>query len=139
MAPETWPLPKYHDPFTSSTAVGSSFIYQTSIGTPTLVGSPTIMGSSTVGGSSREGGHSRRRRRSGKGDDSRGVDSPGMGGSATTESDVYEMALVIYEARSYRSTSSGRKVKSHIGFLGFDGGDTSLRVSPSRLIICRGG
>ena len=49
----------------------------------------------------------------------------------TRESDVYEMAMVIYEARYYRTVSSGPKVRSHASLLGFDGEQTVLQLRRS--------
>ena len=70
---------------------------------PTIVGSPMRMGGLTIG------------------------DSLRIGIIATMGSDVYEMAMVIYEVReSYQSVSFSPSANGHIGFLGFDGGSPPL-------------
>jgi hypothetical protein len=38
------------------------------------------------------------------------------------ESDVYELAIVIYEVKFHKSISSCPRTKTHVGFLGSDGG-----------------
>ena len=59
------------------------------------------------------------------------------GGSATMESDIYEMAIVVHKARSYRSISPGVRVKSHNSFLDLDGDSTALRVSRIPFVVFR--
>jgi hypothetical protein len=126
MAPETRPLPKYYTDYhhSSNTMIASSRTIMDSsmiMGSSTMMGSSTIVGSSTIMGSLTIG------------------DRSGTGRSGTMESDVYGMAMVIYEARPYRCISSCPRVEAHISFLGFDRDSASLRVSLSRISICRGG
>lgn len=113
MAPEIRPLPKYHDPVTSLSITGSS---------STIVRSPTL-DSPTTGGSSRTGDSPRTV------DGPQMADSPRTVGSVMIESDVYGMAIVIYEVRPYQSTSFSLRDESHIRFLDFDGDSAALGVS----------
>ena len=46
----------------------------------------------------------------------------------TKESDVYGMAMVVYEASSHRPTSSGPRLESHANLPGLDGERAILRV-----------
>ena len=48
-------------------------------------------------------------------------------GSATMESDVYEMATVVYKVRSHQFVPSCPRGKSHISFLGLDRDISALR------------